>query len=52
MLRCFELGVSWDALEHLTPGAVYDMCIEKGNDRETYPYKATQEDIAGFFGRG
>lgn len=33
-------------------GDVWDMCIERANDREQYPYKATQEDIEAFFGRG
>ena len=33
-------------------GQVYDMYTEKANDRETYPYKATQADIEAFFGRG
>lgn len=32
-------------------GMVYDMLIERGNDQETYSYKATQNDIYGFFGR-
>jgi hypothetical protein len=52
MLRCFDLGITYDALGHLTPGAVYDMCIEKANDREEYPFKATQSDIEHFFGKG
>lgn len=50
MLRCFELGIQYDALDHLPVGAVYDMCIEKSNDREEYPIKATAEDIDRFFG--
>lgn len=31
-------------------GMVYDLGIEKGNDSEEYPFKATQEDIYAFFG--
>ena len=31
---------------------VFDMMIEKMNDLEKYPYKATQEDIAKFFPKG
>ena len=50
MLRCAELGLSDEALANMDVGMVYDMLIEKGNDRETYPYKATQEDIEKFFG--
>lgn len=50
MLRCVELGLSWEMLEHLTPGAVYDMYTEKANDNEEYPFEATQDDIHAFFG--
>lgn len=52
MLRCAELGLSDDALSEMTVGMVYDMMTEKANDYEKYPYKATQEDIYAFFGRG
>lgn len=50
MLRCAELGLSDEALANMDVGMVYDLLIEKGNDHETYPYKATQEDIEKFFG--
>lgn len=50
MLRCAELGLSDDALRGMTMGMVYDMLVEKANDQEKYPYKATQEDIDSFFG--
>ena len=52
MLRCAELNLSDEALEGMTMGMVYDMLTEKMNDEENYPYKATQEDIYAFFGRG
>ncbi len=52
MLRCAELGLSDDALRQMSMGMVYDMLIEKGNDQEEYPIKATQEDIEAFFGKG
>ena len=52
MLRCAELGLSDEALDGRTMGMVYDMLIEKGNDEEKYPYKATQDDIYAFFGKG
>lgn len=52
MLRCAELGLSDEALDSMTMGMVYDMLIEKGNDDEKYPYKATQDDIYAFFGKG
>lgn len=50
MLRCAELGLTNEALDNMTMGMVYDMLAEKANDREKYPYKATQEDITRFFG--
>ena len=52
MLRCAELGLSDDALYHMTCGMVYDMYVEKINDMEKYPTIATQEDIDHFFGKG
>lgn len=52
MLRCAELGLSWELLEQITIGMVLDMYIEKANDQEKYPYKATQDDIEAFFGKG
>ena len=52
MLRCAELGLSDEALDGMTMGMVYDMLIENGNDEEKYPYKATQDDIYAFFGKG
>ena len=52
MLRCAELNLSDEALSGMTVGMVYDMLTEKMNDREEYPYKATQEDIEVFFGKG
>jgi len=50
MLRCAELHLSDEALNSMTMGMVYDLLIERGNDHEKYPYKATQEDINRFFG--
>lgn len=50
MLRCAELNLSDKALSEMTMGMVYDLLIEKTNDNEQYPYKATQEDIERFFG--
>lgn len=50
MLRCAELNLSDGALGGMTIGMVYDMLIEKANDTEKYPYKATQADIQSFFG--
>ena len=50
MLRCAEMHLSDKALSEMTMGMVYDMLIEKDNDQQNYPYKATQEDIDNFFG--
>lgn len=50
MLRCAELGLSDEALQTMSIGMIYDMLIEKGNDREEYPIKASAEDIHNFFG--
>lgn len=36
----------------MSMGMVYDMLTEKMNDDEKYSYKATQEDIEAFFGKG
>lgn len=52
MLRCAELGLSDSALANMSMGMVYDMLTEQDNDREEYPYKATQEDIYAYFGKG
>lgn len=52
MLRCASLGLSDEALNDMTVGMVEDMLIEQANDREEYPYKATQDDIYAFFGKG
>lgn len=49
MLRCAELGLVSDVvLSSYTMGMVYDMLIEKANDREKYPVLATQEDFDNF----
>lgn len=52
MLRCAELGLSDEALRGMDMGMVLDLLVEKANDSEEYPYRATQEDIYAFFGRG
>ena len=52
MLRCAQLGLDDRSLGGMTMGMVYDMMIEEANDREKYPFKATQDDIEAFFGGG
>lgn len=48
MLRCAELGLSLDLLDEMTVGMVYDMLIEKANDREKYPYQGRHGTLADF----
>lgn len=48
MLRCAELGLSLEVLDLMTVGMVYDMLIEKANDREKYPYKGRTGTLADF----
>lgn len=45
LLRCVQLGLSDDDMEHLTYGMVIDMFTESTNDTIEYPYLATQEDM-------
>lgn len=52
MLRCAQLGLHTEELASMSMGMVYDLFTEKANDGESYPYKATQEDIEAFFGKG
>ena len=48
MLRCAQLGLSDEALGSMSMGMVYDLLTEQGNDREKYPYMATQDDFDNF----
>ena len=48
MLRCKELGLTIDELEHIDFGLVEDMLVEKSNDEYKYPYKASQKDFDRF----
>ncbi len=52
MLRCAELGLTEHDLDNMTVGMVYDMLTERANDAEKWPYKATDDDIEFFFGKG
>lgn len=51
MLRCAEFNLSDEALSNMDMGMIYDMCTEAANDREEYPFEATQDDIDAFFGK-
>lgn len=49
LLRCIELGLSMEDLEHLDVGMVYDMFTEKINDDYTgWRQTATQADFDRF----
>lgn len=48
MLRCMELGLTRQDLEHITMGMVYDLLTEKENDNYEYDTIATQEDFDRF----
>ncbi len=48
MLRCVEFGLSHNDLADMTIGMVYDMMIERENDREKYNLLATQDDFDNF----
>lgn len=50
MLRCAELNLSDETLASFDVGMVYDLLIERENDKEEYPYKATKADVKHFFG--
>ena len=50
MLRCAERGLTSQDLDDMTIGMVLDMLIEKGNDKEKYPFEGTSEDVKDFFG--
>lgn len=48
LLRCNQLGLHYDDMEHLTYGMIQDLFIERENDEFEYEYVATQEDFDNF----
>lgn len=52
LLRCLQIGLSIEDLEHLTVGMVYDIMIERVNDEAKDEYDtvrmATQADFDNF----
>lgn len=48
MIRCKELGLSFDELDLINTGEVWDMLTEKSNDSFAYPIQATQEQFNEF----
>lgn len=47
-MRCVQLGLSYEDMEHLTYGMVEDMFIERENDDFEYDIIATQSDFDRF----
>ena len=50
LLRAKQIGLSFDDLDNLDIGMVYDLMIEQDNDTAKYPNKATQNDIDSLLG--
>ena len=48
LLRCIQLGLSYEDMEHLTYGMIQDIFIEADNDSLQYEYKAQQSDFDNF----
>jgi len=50
MLRCLQLGLTVEDLDHITVGFVFDMCAENSNDscEDAYTQIATQDDFDQF----
>lgn len=48
LLRCTQLGLHYEDMEHLTVGMITDMMIERNNDDIEYPVKATAADFRRF----
>ena len=48
LLRCTQLGLHYEDMEHLTVGMITDMMIERSNDELEYPFKATTDDFKAF----
>ena len=52
MLRCAELGLHTDDLDHMSMGMVYDMLTERSNDREKYDLCPEPGSMKKFFSGG
>ena len=48
MLRCKEIGLTFDETEEITMGMVLDMLVEKKNDSCEYAVLADQSDFDKF----
>lgn len=50
LLRCKQLGLSFDELDCLSCGMVWDILTEHVNDSYEYPKAAGQEQFNSFIG--
>lgn len=48
LLRCTQLGLHYEDMEHLTVGMITDMMVERSNDDLEWPEKASADDFARF----
>lgn len=50
LLRCKQLGLSFEELDCLSCGMVWDLLTEKNNDNYDYPIIAGQKEFNEFIG--
>lgn len=48
LLRCTQLGLHYEDMEHLTVGMITDIMVERSNDDLEWPEKASADDFARF----
>ena len=50
LLRCKQIGLTFDEIDALEVGMVWDLMTEMANDNVEYPLKAGQEQFNEFLG--
>lgn len=50
MLRCKQLGLTFEELNVLEEGEVMGMLVESANDKEKYREKGTKQSFEAMFG--
>lgn len=48
LLRCYQLGISFEDRDRMNLGMLYDIFTEHENDSYDYDELPTEEDIANF----
>ena len=48
LLRCKQIHLTFEEMDMIECGTVYDMMTESGNDQYDYPLKAGQEQFREF----